>query len=126
MREHKKNKIMKDVPEAEASVDAAKDRAIAESYKNIKGWGVDADPENDPTYPIKNWNGADHLRFNYEKPVQQPVTVEILHSTERPAVSRVFGTTLPPSGLSGALRRFAFKFSESTYSHWVPLMLADR
>ena len=24
------------------------------------------------------------------------------------------------------LRRFAFKYSESSYSHWLPLMLADR
>jgi hypothetical protein len=24
------------------------------------------------------------------------------------------------------LRRFAFRYSESTYAHWVPLVLADR
>jgi hypothetical protein len=24
------------------------------------------------------------------------------------------------------LRRFAFKYSESSYGHWLPLMLADR
>jgi hypothetical protein len=38
----------------------------------------------------------------------------------------VFGTSTPPSGLSGALRRLAFKYSESSYGHWLPLVLADR
>jgi hypothetical protein len=38
----------------------------------------------------------------------------------------VFGTSTPPSGLSGVLRRIAFRYSESSYGHWLPLMLADR
>jgi hypothetical protein len=113
-------------PEPNTAVEADRDRAIADSYKHIPGWGIDADPENDPTYPMKHWNGADHRRFNYEKPPQQPINVEILHSIERPGVSRVFGTSTPPSGLSGKLRKFAFRYSESTYAHWVPLVLADR
>ena len=60
------------------------DRQIANSPKDIPGWGVDADPENDPTYPMKHRNGADYERLNYERPPQQPVTVEVLHSIERP------------------------------------------
>ena len=113
-------------PEPEKTFEATRDRAIADSYKHIKGWGIDADPENDPTYPMKEWNGADHQRFNYDKPIQQPIDVEVLHSIERPGVSRVFGTSTPPKGLSGIIRRFAYKYSESTYAHWVPLVLADR
>ncbi len=114
--------------EPDKMIEADNDRRIANSPKDhIKGWGIDANPENDPTYPIKEWNGADYQRFNYDKPQQQqPITVEILHSTERPGVSRVFGTSTPPSGLSGMIRRWAFKHSESTYLHWVPLVLADR
>jgi hypothetical protein len=102
------------------------DRKIAESYKNIPGWGMDADPENEPTYPMKNYNGADHERLNYERPPLQPVTVEVLKSIERPSITAVYGTSTPPSGLSGRIRRYAFKYSESTYRHWVPLVLADR
>jgi hypothetical protein len=114
-------------PAPDRMPEADNDRRIADSPKDhIPGWGIDADPENDPAYPIKNWNGADHQRFNYNKPPQQPINVEILHSTERPGVSRVFGTSTPPKGLSGVLRRYAFKYSESTYMHWVPLVLADR
>lgn len=95
-------------------------------YKSIPGWGMDIDPENEPTYPMKNWTGDDHKRINYERSIQQPVTVELLKSNERPAPSVVFGTTVPPSGLSGIIRRYAFQHSEDRYRHWLPLILADR
>jgi hypothetical protein len=97
-----------------------------EDYKSIPGWGMDADPENEPTYPIKNYTGDDHNRIDYERSEQQPESVEILMSNERPAMTRVFGTIVPPSGLSGAIRRYAFKNSEDRYRHWIPLILADR
>lgn len=97
-----------------------------QDYKNIPGWGMDADPENEPTYPIKNWTGDDHNRINYERSEQQQDTVEILISNERPAITRVYGNTAPPSGLSGMIRRYAFKNSEDRYRHWIPLILADR
>src|SRR5205085_4740328 len=103
----------------EEIVNPEADRNIAERYKNIPGWGYDANPENDPTYPIKHRTGADHERINYPKPQQQPVREEVFHSIERPGVSRVFGTSTPPAGLSGAIRRFAYRYSESTYTHWV-------
>ena len=95
-------------------------------YKNIPGWGMDADPENEPTYPMKNYTGDDHNRLNYERADQQPIDMEILMSNERPAMTRVFGTSVPPSGLSGTIRRYAFKHSEDSYRHWLPLILADR
>jgi len=92
----------------------------------IKGWGVDADPNNDPTYPMKHRTDGEHEGYSWERPQQQPLTVEVLHSNERPDVTSVFGTSTPPSGPSGALRRLAFRYSESSYGHWLPLMLADR
>ena len=95
-------------------------------YTHIKGWGIDADPENEPTYPMKKYTGDDHKRLNWIRPVQQPATVEVLHSNERPGLSAVFGTSSPPSGLSGAIRRYAFRYSEGSYGHWLPLILADR
>ena len=98
----------------------------AKDPSQIKGWGVDADPKNDPTYPMKNRNDAEHAGYAWERPPQQPITVEVLHSNERPNVTSVFGTSAPPSGLSGAIRRFAFRYSESSYGHWLPLVLADR
>jgi hypothetical protein len=92
----------------------------------IEGWGVDADPKNDPTYPMKLRNDGEHEGYSWQRPQQQPLSVEVLHSNERPDVTAVFGTSTPPSGPSGVLRRLAFRYSESSYGHWLPLMLADR
>lgn len=95
-------------------------------YSQIKGWGIDADPKNDPTYPMRNRANEDHQGYNWERSAQQPVNMEVLHSNERPSVSAVFGTSAPPSGISGWIRRFAFRFSEGSFVHWIPLLLADR
>lgn len=98
----------------------------ASKYAHIKGWGVDANPQNEPTYPMKKYTGDDHKRLNYDRPKQQEQDIEVLHSNERPGVSAVFGTSVPPSGLSGAIRRYAFKHSEGSFKHWLPLIFADR
>ncbi len=45
---------------------------------------------------------------------------------ERPNITAVFGTSAPPSGLSGAIRRKAFEKDEGSYGRWLPLILADR
>jgi hypothetical protein len=99
---------------------------INDEHANIKGWGVDADDNNEPTYPMKHYTGDDHNRLRYERPIQQHTNVEILKSNERPTLPAVYGTVLPPSGLSGMIRRYAFKFSEGSWAHWLPLVLADR
>ena len=57
---------------------------------------------------------------------QQHSDVKVLHSIERPGLTPVFGTTVPPSGLSGRLRTLAFRFSEGDLRHWTLLLLADR
>jgi hypothetical protein len=115
----------------ENRIDEFQDRKIANRNRDsrvqdIPGWGIDADPENDPQYPMKHTNGADHERLNYEKAPQQPIDMEILHSIERPGVTRVFGTSTPPKGLSGVVRRYAYQYSEATATHWMSLILADR
>src|SRR5215212_6785000 len=99
----------------------------AKDHSQIKGWGVDADAKNDPDlYPMKHRSEGEQAGYSWERPQQQPLTVEVLHSNERPDVTSVFGTSMPPSGPSGVLRRLAFRYSESSYGHWLPLVLADR
>ncbi len=106
---------------------AARGRDTAARFAHIKGWGVDINPKNDPTYPMKDpRTDVEQQGYTWERPVQQAQTVEVLHSNERPNVSAVFGTVAPPSGLSGTLRRYAFTHSESRLMHWIPLVLADR
>jgi len=98
----------------------------AKDSSQIEGWGADADRKNGPTNPMKNRNEGEHAGYSWARPPQQPITIEVLHSNERPNVTAVFGTSTPPAGLSGAIRRIAFRYSESSYGHWLPLMLADR
>ncbi|RZJ27300.1 MAG: hypothetical protein EOO48_12180 [Flavobacterium sp.] len=97
-------------------------------YSHIKGWGIDADRRNDPTYPMKKRNDAEQRGYTWDRPPLQEETtdVEILKSVERPNLTAVFGTARPPSGLSGTIRRMAYKYSESTYARWLPLVIADR
>lgn len=99
---------------------------LAQKFAHINGWGIDADPKNDPTYPIKKRTDEEQQGYTWQRPTQQADNVEVLHSIERNNTPAVFGTTVPPSGLSGIIRRFAFKYSESDYAHWLPLLLADR
>jgi hypothetical protein len=56
----------------------------------------------------------------------QSQRVEVLVSNERPGITQLHGTVQPPSGLSGMLRRAAFKFSENDIRHWLILLGADR
>jgi hypothetical protein len=96
-------------------------------FSHIKGWGIDADPKNDPTYPMKpHRTDAEQTGYSWERPTLQTETVEVLQSNERPNLTAVFGTSTPPSGLSGMIRRYAFKYSEGSWGHWIPLLLADR
>lgn len=95
-------------------------------FTHIPGWAIDADPKNEPTYPMKNYTGDDHKRLDWERPPQQEKTTEILQSTEHERTPAVFGTNEPPSGLSGVIRKQAFTYSESMLRHWLLLILADR
>jgi hypothetical protein len=99
---------------------------LNQDNSHIPGWGVDADPKNDPTYPIKQRTGHDNEGYTWNRPVQQPVNTEVLQSIERPNVSAVFGDSVPPSGLSGKIRPYAFQYGEGRFRHWIPLILADR
>lgn len=101
-------------------------RSVRVDVSTIPGWGVDADPENDPTWPMRDRAFDDAPGRHWQRPPQQVSDVEILQSIEHVQRPAVFGTAVPPSGLSGVLRRAAFKWSESRWTHWLMLMAADR
>lgn len=92
----------------------------------VKGWAVDADPRNDPTYPYRDRSGDTAKSMDWERPPQQPPVVEVLRSIEHNRLPAVFGVSAPPSGLSGMIRRTAFTYSESDWRHWLMLLGADR
>jgi hypothetical protein len=92
----------------------------------VNGWGVDADPRNDPTYPYRLRGDDSGPAKSWERPTQQLPDVEVLRSIEHNRLPAVVGTSTPPSGLSGAIRRAAFRYSESDWTHWLMLLGADR
>ena len=101
-------------------------KKTAADFAHIPGWGIDADPKNDPTYPMRQRTGEEHDGRSWTRPDQQVLDREVLHSIERPNYTAVVGNSVPPSGLSGMIRRFAFKYSENEYLHWLPLIAADK
>ena len=92
----------------------------------IPGWGVDADTRNDPTYPMRDISKDANPGMAWARPAAQPQRVEVLQSVEHNRQPAVYGTSSPPFGLSGVLRRRAFRHSESEWSHWMMLLAADR
>jgi hypothetical protein len=99
--------------------------ATAIDTSKIIGWGVDADPENDPTYSYRDRSADDHSG-TWRRPAQQEREVEILKSVEHKQLPAVFGTASPPKWISGWMRRLAFRWTESNWAHWLLLMGADR
>src|SRR5690606_3072732 len=94
-------------------------------HAHIPGWGSDLPRENRPAVPMERTPPRLDVP-RQDPPPQQPMTVEVLKSVERPEHSRTFGTRLPPRGLSGAMRRAAFRRSENDIGHWLMLVAADR
>ncbi|GAC1412204.1 MAG: hypothetical protein NVSMB6_14000 [Burkholderiaceae bacterium] len=92
---------------------------------HIHGWGADLDHANRPAYPMERT--PPRLDNPPTGPLaDQPVNMTVFHSIERPGITPVFGTSAPPTGLSGKIRAFAYKLSESDIRHWLLLLLADR
>lgn len=91
----------------------------------IQGWGADLDPAMRPAYP-KERTPPRFIDVHWDAPEHQPRTVKVLHSTERPGLTPVFGTSTPPSGVSGLVRAGAYRFSENDLRRWLMLLFADR
>jgi hypothetical protein len=91
----------------------------------IPGWGIDLDPAVRPGVPRDQARliGSDQLYPAFE---QQVPRFKIFKSTEHARLTPVFGTSCPPSGLSGLIRAQAYKLSEGRVQHWLMLVTADR
>ncbi len=92
----------------------------------IPGWGVDLDPKDRPSVPQERFDpdlGGAHWDFPERQPEKWPRERSIEHRFLTP----VFGTSCPPRGVSGMMRRYAYRrFSEARAAHWLILMAADR
>ena len=92
----------------------------------IPGWGVDLDPADRPAFPRERFDPAAtgaHWDFPERQEERWPREMSIEHGQLTP----VFGTSTPPRGLSGVIRRFSYRrYSEARAAHWLLLLAADR
>jgi hypothetical protein len=90
----------------------------------IPGWGVDLDPADRPSDPKMR---PDPLGEHGELPERQPERWPRERSIEHARLTPVFGTSCPPKGASGVLRKLSYRrYSEARLAHWLLLILADR
>lgn len=91
----------------------------------IPGWGADLDPADRPSVPQERFD-PDATGAHWDFPDRQEEKWPRERSIEHQFLTPVFGTSTPPRGLSGMLRRFAYRYSEARAAHWLLLLAADR
>lgn len=95
----------------------------ADTPRGIPEAGVDL--ENRPGDPMET-----ELRpagnAHWATPDRQRPTGTVLKRAGLAELTPVFGTALPPRGLSGMARRLAYRIPEHRASHWAMLLLGDR
>jgi hypothetical protein len=78
--------------------------------------GVPMETEPRPLTPTVHWT----------EPERQPPDPRVTRRRELQQLTPVFSTAIPPRGLSGVLRRAAYRIPETRARHFLTLMLADR
>ena len=116
---------MAETPSTPYVAGAPKRRFTNEELRaRIPGWGADLDPANRPSVPKMQTdvNTGAHWDFPERQQERQPRE----HSIEHQFVTPVFGTSVPLKGVSGAMRRYAYRYGEARAAHWLILIAADR
>lgn len=91
-----------------------------------KGQAADADPTRRPGVPMEAKPPHKMGNAHWDEPERQPDPGNILKRKGLDELTPVFGTTLPPRGLSGVMRRAAYEIPEHHTSHWFLLLMADK
>jgi hypothetical protein len=99
-------------------------KSAEELRARIPGWGADLDPADRPSYPREQPGIETGARWDF--PERQPEKWPRERSVEHAFLTPVFGTSTPPAGVSGTIRRYAYKYSEGRAAHWLLLIAADR
>jgi hypothetical protein len=102
-------------------------RESAEELRaRIPGWGADLDPQNRPSYPKERFDPA-ATGAHWTMPESQPDPHGRERSIEHERLTPVFGTAQPLHGVSGMIRRLAYRrYSEGRAAHWLLLVVGDR
>jgi len=93
----------------------------------IPGWGADLDPRDRPSVPRELQPDPGRTGAHWEFPERQEEKWPRERSIEHAFLTPVFGTSCPPRGLSGVVRKLAYaRYSEGRAAHWLLLLGADR
>jgi hypothetical protein len=89
-------------------------------------WGVDRDPARRPGVPMmrrdpRMWANA---QFPPERQAGTPASPK--HGRRNKELPPVFGTAVPLRGLSGLVRRLAYRYPDHEPRHWLLKMMGDR
>ena len=103
---------------------------LAESSESLRaripGWGADLDPKDRPSVPRERFD-PEGTGAHWDFPERQEEKWPRERSIEHKFLTPVFGTSAPPKGLSGVMRKYAYaSFSEARAAHWLILLAADR
>lgn len=94
--------------------------------KAIPGAGVDGTQEARPGVPMEKEKPAPagNAHWLTPEPMRDPGYIQKRAGLEQ--LTPVFGTSCPPRGLSGAMRKAAYEIPEHFTTHWLLLLAADR
>lgn len=92
---------------------------------DIDGAGMDLDPSRRPGVPrMHEPQPLPNTRF---PPARQQSDAKVfMHGRQNKTFPPVFGTDVPPRGLSGKIREAAYHYPDHYARHWTMLLLADR
>jgi len=96
------------------------------AHENIEGWGADRDPKSRPGVPMELEPPRPIGEAHWTQPPQQISDVKVFKQPLAPKMPPVFGTAIPPKGLSGLIRAAAYQYPDHLTRHWLLLLMADR
>lgn len=109
------------------TADAPQRPSAEELRARIPGWGADLDPADRPSVPREQFLPTGAHWTMPEDQARAPGQAERERSMEHGRLTPVYGTSVPLRGLSGVIRRHAYRrYSEARAAHWLLLLAADR
>jgi len=116
----------------EPELSSAEDIQRHSGYKAVQApqrpawWGVDRELSRRPGVPMMRppepWPNA---RLDIE-PMDPALSAVFKHGRPNKEWPPVFGTTCPPKGLSGLIRKWAASYPDHKPQHWLLKLLGDR
>lgn len=101
------------------------DDRTARETEGVEQSGAVDGPDRRPGVPMQS-EPEPSAGAHWSEPTRQFAVKEVLHRVELEGPTPVFGTAQPPRGLSGIMRRRAYRIPEHHARHWMLLLAADR